>query len=107
VRGSGCYPTIQAAVNASHNGDTIVIDPGTYRGGVRIATSLRIQGSGGRQAHRDGGRGQQPGFAPQDGRSNNGIVAVLKVSPSAVEKYVTNIFAQLDLPPPAPITAGS
>jgi DNA-binding NarL/FixJ family response regulator len=34
-----------------------------------------------------------------EGRSNNGIVAVLKVSPSAVEKYVTNIFAKLDLPP--------
>jgi DNA-binding NarL/FixJ family response regulator len=34
-----------------------------------------------------------------EGRSNHGIVAVLKVSPSAVEKYVTNIFAKLDLPP--------
>jgi DNA-binding NarL/FixJ family response regulator len=34
-----------------------------------------------------------------EGRSNNGIVAVLKVSPSAVEKYVTNIFVKLDLPP--------
>ena len=36
-----------------------------------------------------------------EGRSNNGIVEVLKVSPSAVEKYVTNIFAKLDLPPTA------
>ena len=34
-----------------------------------------------------------------EGRSNTGIVNVLKVSPSAVEKYVTNIFAKLDLPP--------
>ena len=34
-----------------------------------------------------------------EGRSNHGIVAALKVSPSAVEKYVTNIFAKLDLPP--------
>ena len=34
-----------------------------------------------------------------EGRSNGGIVEVLKVSPSAVEKYVTNIFAKLDLPP--------
>ena len=33
-----------------------------------------------------------------EGRSNGGIVATLKVSPSAVEKYVTNIFAKLDLP---------
>jgi DNA-binding NarL/FixJ family response regulator len=34
-----------------------------------------------------------------EGRSNSGIVEVLRVSPSAVEKYVTNIFAKLDLPP--------
>jgi DNA-binding NarL/FixJ family response regulator len=34
-----------------------------------------------------------------EGRSNSEIVAELKVSPSAVEKYVTNIFAKLDLPP--------
>jgi DNA-binding NarL/FixJ family response regulator len=33
-----------------------------------------------------------------EGRSNNGIVAVLKVSPSAVEKYVTSVFSKLDLP---------
>jgi DNA-binding NarL/FixJ family response regulator len=34
-----------------------------------------------------------------EGRSNNGIVETLRVSPSAVEKYVTNILAKLDLPP--------
>jgi DNA-binding NarL/FixJ family response regulator len=34
-----------------------------------------------------------------EGRSNNGITETLKVSHSAVEKYVTNIFAKLDLPP--------
>ena len=34
-----------------------------------------------------------------EGRSNNGIVDALKVSPSAVEKYVSSIFAKLDLPP--------
>jgi len=34
-----------------------------------------------------------------EGRSNNGIVESLRVSPSAVEKYVTNIFIKLDLPP--------
>ena len=34
-----------------------------------------------------------------EGRSNNGIVDALRVSPSAVEKYVGNIFAKLDLPP--------
>jgi len=34
-----------------------------------------------------------------EGRSNNGIVEALRVSPSAVEKYVTNILAKLGLPP--------
>jgi DNA-binding NarL/FixJ family response regulator len=34
-----------------------------------------------------------------EGRSNNAIVDALGVSHSAVEKYVSNIFAKLDLPP--------
>ncbi|MFC3384088.1 response regulator [Couchioplanes azureus] len=34
-----------------------------------------------------------------EGRSNGGITEALKVSHSAVEKYVSNIFAKLDLPP--------
>jgi DNA-binding NarL/FixJ family response regulator len=34
-----------------------------------------------------------------EGRSNNGIVDALRVSASAVEKYVSSIFAKLDLPP--------
>ena len=31
-----------------------------------------------------------------EGRSNNGITEALGVSPSAVEKYVGNLFAKLD-----------
>jgi DNA-binding NarL/FixJ family response regulator len=34
-----------------------------------------------------------------EGRSNNAIVDALRVSHSAVEKYVSNIFAKLGLPP--------
>jgi DNA-binding NarL/FixJ family response regulator len=34
-----------------------------------------------------------------EGRSNQGIVEELRVSHSAVEKYVSNIFTKLDLPP--------
>lgn len=34
-----------------------------------------------------------------EGRSNNGIADALRVTPSAVEKYVGNIFTKLDLPP--------
>ncbi|MEU8242703.1 response regulator transcription factor [Actinoplanes missouriensis] len=34
-----------------------------------------------------------------EGRSNHGIVDTLKVSHSAVEKYITSILTKLDLPP--------
>jgi DNA-binding NarL/FixJ family response regulator len=34
-----------------------------------------------------------------EGRSNNGITEALRVSHSAVEKYVSNIFTKLGLPP--------
>jgi DNA-binding NarL/FixJ family response regulator len=34
-----------------------------------------------------------------EGRSNNGITEALRVSHSAVEKYISNIFTKLDLPP--------
>ena len=33
--GSGCYSTIQAAVNAAHDGDRIAIGPGTYAAASR------------------------------------------------------------------------
>jgi len=44
--GPGCYPTIQAAVNAAQDGDTITIGPGTFAGGVTITTSVNLQGAG-------------------------------------------------------------
>ena len=44
--GGGCYPTIQAAVNAAHAGDTITIGAGTFAGGVTITKSVSLQGSG-------------------------------------------------------------
>ena len=44
--GHGCYPTIQAAVNAAQDGDTITVGPGTFAGGVTITTSVRLQGAG-------------------------------------------------------------
>jgi DNA-binding NarL/FixJ family response regulator len=36
-----------------------------------------------------------------EGRSNTGIAEALRVSHSAVEKYISNIFMKLDLPPTA------
>jgi hypothetical protein len=43
---SGCFSTIQAAVNAASDGDTIMIAPGTYAGGVTIDVSVTIEGAG-------------------------------------------------------------
>jgi DNA-binding NarL/FixJ family response regulator len=36
-----------------------------------------------------------------EGQSNTGLADTLKVSHSAVEKYISNIFTKLDLPPSA------
>ena len=54
--GHGCSRTLQAAVDAAHDGSTIRIAPGTYRGGVVVARSVRLAGSGaGRTVIRGGG----------------------------------------------------
>jgi hypothetical protein len=44
--GSKCYPTIQGAVDAARNGDTIKVAAGTFAGGVTITKSLRVIGAG-------------------------------------------------------------
>src|ERR1700742_597766 len=44
--GGGCYPTIQAAVDAAHAGDTVTIGAGTFAGGVTIIKSVHLQGAG-------------------------------------------------------------
>jgi hypothetical protein len=44
--GPGCYPTIQAAVNAAHDGDTITVGRGIFAGGVTITKSVFLLGAG-------------------------------------------------------------
>jgi hypothetical protein len=41
-----CYATVQAAVDAAKDGDTIKIAPGTYAGGVVIDVSVNVFGAG-------------------------------------------------------------
>ena len=43
--GSGCYKTVQAAVDAARSGDTVRIGRGTFAGGVTIRTSIHIVGA--------------------------------------------------------------
>jgi hypothetical protein len=42
----GCYATIQAAVDAAHDGGTITVEPGTFTGGVIIDVSVKLLGAG-------------------------------------------------------------
>jgi hypothetical protein len=44
--GAGCFSTLQAAVDAAHDGDTIHIGPGTFAGGVTIDKSVELVGAG-------------------------------------------------------------
>jgi hypothetical protein len=44
--GSGCYMTVQAAVDAARDGDTVRIGRGTFAGGVRIQASIHLAGAG-------------------------------------------------------------
>jgi hypothetical protein len=46
THGSGCYHAIQPAVDAARDGDTVLVGPGTFGGGVTIGKSIRLKGSG-------------------------------------------------------------
>ena len=47
-RGSGCYKTVQAAVDAARAGATVRIGRGTFAGGVSIRASIHVVGAGAR-----------------------------------------------------------
>ena len=55
VAGGDCYPTIQAAVNAAHAGDTITIGAGTFAGGITITKTMHLHGAGARSTTIRGG----------------------------------------------------
>ncbi|WP_165452648.1 S-layer homology domain-containing protein [Paenibacillus thalictri] len=40
------YPTIQSALDAAVDGDTVTIKPGTYRGQLTVTKNITLQGSG-------------------------------------------------------------
>ena len=53
--GSGCFSTIQAAVDAAHSGDVIQVGSGTFAGGIAIDTSVKLIGAGAEATIIDGG----------------------------------------------------
>jgi hypothetical protein len=42
----GCFATIQAALDAAHDGDVVQVGPGTYPGGLTIERSIKLAGAG-------------------------------------------------------------
>jgi hypothetical protein len=44
VGGPGCFSTVQEAVDAAHDGDTVRIGPGTFAGGITIDKSVSLVG---------------------------------------------------------------
>jgi hypothetical protein len=53
--GAGCFSSLQSAVDAAHDGDTIHIGPGTFAGGVTIDKSVKLVGAGARSTIISGG----------------------------------------------------
>ena len=53
--GNGCFATLQAAVDASQDGDTIHIGKGTFAGGVTIDKSVALVGKGAKASIVSGG----------------------------------------------------
>jgi hypothetical protein len=51
----GCYATIQAALDAAHDGDTIRVGPGSFAGGITIDKSVDLVGAGARATVINGG----------------------------------------------------
>ncbi len=51
----GCFNRLQQAVDAAHDGDTIRIAPGVYRGGVTIDVSVQLRGAGAQRTSIHGG----------------------------------------------------
>ena len=52
----GCFPQLGPAINAAADGDTILVAPGVYAGGITIDKSIRLRGAGaGRTLIKGGG----------------------------------------------------
>jgi nitrous oxidase accessory protein len=72
---SPCYTTIQAAINAANNGDTIKVADATYNESVNINKSLTLQG----------------GEAGVDARNRSGAESVINAGCSPVQITADNV----------------
>ncbi len=53
--GAVCHPSIQSALDASHDGDTITVPSGRFAGGIVITKSVTLRGAGVGKTVLDGG----------------------------------------------------
>ena len=90
----GCYPTIQAAVDAASDGDTIELGPGTYAGGVTINVSVNLVGAGAPATTIEGGGPVILIGAPFPWSPKRPTVAISGVT---ITGGVTNAFPDLEV----------
>ena len=114
----GCFPGLQAAIAAAHDGDTIHIGPGTFQGGVTIDVGVRIVGAGaGRTVINGGGPVLTIGeiFAPTEPTvSIDGVTitgGVTRSSPESIpfvgQEGVMARGGGVEIPPNADFTGGA
>lgn len=85
------FHTIQAAVDAAHDGDTVLVLAGTYTEQVVVNgfNNLTIQGTPGAVLNAPGTL-QQTGISPTSGRSVDGLITVLNSHGVSIENMTVD-----------------
>jgi hypothetical protein len=116
--GPGCFSTLQGAVDAAHDGDTIRIGRGTFAGGVTVDVSVELVGAGpARTIIRGGGPVLTIGAfgaASEPTVSIDGVAITGGITRSSVESSPftgqEGVFAAgggIDIPPNADFSGGA
>jgi len=116
--GSGCFSTLQAAIDAAHDGDTIHIAAGTFAGGVTITKSVRLEGAGAGSTIIRGGDSVLTigayGAASEPTLSIDGVTitgGIARSSPESVpfvgEEGVFALGGGIEIPPNADFSGGA
>ncbi|MFC7177068.1 right-handed parallel beta-helix repeat-containing protein [Halosegnis marinus] len=88
--GGADYTTIQAAVNAASDGDTILVAPGTYAGDITIDKRLTLRGDTGDSSFGPGANA--PLVDSNAGSIDEGFVLTAAASGTVIEGFVLNDF---------------
>lgn len=116
--GFACFSTIQAAVDAAHDGDTIHVGAGTFAGGITILKSVKLAGVGARSTTIRGGGAVLTigafGAATEPTVTIDGVTITGGVtrsspesSPFVGQESVVALGGGVEVPPGAGFTAGA